>query len=246
MSEMDSLAQINALLNQPNTFSRNLAQIVQLAHNFTLLYESKESSLAEIDTADDLRPILATVGDPAAVIPVDVDTLIATILKVLLRKPVNRLALGKYGMTAIIRSLNRIQTEKNIPAAAEMCNVVLNTCYDGANVQLLIELDGMTPLLRFLKSREVPVLCSSLGALQGLCYVPRGRQCLRQNLKVCSHLYICLVEDSRLILAIVCFHCIRYYSRSPPFWRTKTSPYAPVQWASYTTSASTRSLLRLL
>lgn len=185
---MDSLAQINALLNQPNTFSRNLAQISQLAHTFTVLYEAKESSLAEIDTADDLRPILATVGDPAAVIPVDVDTLIATILKVLMRKPVNRLALGKYGMTAIIRSLNRIQTEKNIPAAAEMCNVVLNTCYDGANVQLLIELDGMTPLLRFLKSREVPVLCSSLGALQGLCYVPRGRQCLRQNLKVHNHM----------------------------------------------------------
>lgn len=183
---MDNLTDLNNLLNQPNTFERNLVQIIQVAQTFAQLYDNKDSVVGDAESIDDMRPILATIGDPSARIPVDIDVIIATILKVLLRKGVNRLALGKYGMTAIIKSVHRIQAAKNIPAAAEMCNVILNTCYDGVNVQLLIELDGVSPLLRFLNSKEIPVLCSSLGALQGLCYVPRGRNSLRQMPKVCT------------------------------------------------------------
>jgi hypothetical protein len=181
---MEHLWELNSLLNQPNTFERNLGQVVLHAQAFICAYECKDSIVGDGDKSDDIRPILATVGDPCARIPIEIELTIATILKVLLRKARNRVCLGKYGMDAIIKSLNRIQAAKNVPAAAEMCNVILNTCYEGGNVQLLIELDGVAPLLRFLKSKEVAVLCSSLGALQGLCYVPRGRQSIRQNSKV--------------------------------------------------------------
>jgi hypothetical protein len=184
---MGSLLQLNGLLNQPNTFERNLLHIVTVAQAFLVEFENKDSIVGDPNSPDEIRPILATIGDPSIRIPVEVDIMIASILKVLLRKAPNRLALGKYGMTAIIKSINRIQAAKNVSAAAEMCNVILNTCYDGINVQMLIELDGVTPLLRFLKSKEVTVLCSALGALQGLCYVPRGRQTVRQNPAVGSN-----------------------------------------------------------
>lgn len=181
---MDLLATLNCLLNQPNTFERNVERILSVAQDFVSLYENKDSIVGDVYSTDDIRPLLAAVGDPSARIPCEAEVVLATILKVLLRKATNRLALGKYGMNAIIKSLNRIQSARNIPAAAEMCNVILNTCYDGVNVQLLIELDGVNPLLRLLRSRETAVLCSTLGALQGLCYVPLGRQNLRQNAKV--------------------------------------------------------------
>ena len=181
---MESLIQLNSLLNQPNTFVRNISQIILLANQFITNFENKDTIAGDGNIADELRPILATISDPAASIPVEVDIIIASILKILLRKPCNRLSLGKYGMSSIIRSMLRLQTGKNITASAEMCNVVLNTCYDGANVQLLVELNGIVPILKYLKSKETAVLCSSLGALQGLCYVPLGRQTIRQNSKV--------------------------------------------------------------
>lgn len=181
---MNALAQLNSLLNQPDTFIRNAVQLTNVAQVFIAAHEDKGCITGELGSTDEFRPVLAAIGDPSAVIPADLDILMSTILKVLLRKATNRLSLGKYGMTAIIRSLNRIQNLKNIPAAAEMCNVILNTCYEGVNVHLLIELDGVAPLLQFLKCKETAILCSSLGALQGMCYVPRGRQYLRQNPKV--------------------------------------------------------------
>ena len=179
---MDGLKTINFLLNQPNTFNRNLEQIICLSQQFIANYENRDAIAGEMTKTDELRPMLATIGEPSAIIPVEADVIIATILKVLLRKSVNRLALGKIGMSAIIRSINRIQAEKENPAAAEMCNVSVNTCYDRVNAQFLIELDGVAPLIRFLKSsKDVLVIASALGALQGLCYVPSGRQYIRQD-----------------------------------------------------------------
>lgn len=188
---MESLLEINQLLNQPNTFERNSQQLVALSNRFLSHHESKEPS-DETNSADELRPLLATVGG-TSVIPSEMEITMATILKVLLRKGINRLGLGRNGMLSIIKSINRIQAQKNIPAAAEMCNVILNTCYDGANVRLLIELDGTPPLFRFLKSRDNTVLCGALGAIQGICYVPHGRQCLRQDAKViCDLQKVCV------------------------------------------------------
>ena len=181
---METLDQINALLNQPNTFQRNLEQLVLLSQKFVSLYEAPGSDNVDGSLSDELRPMLATMSDPSATIPVEMELILSSILKILLRKSSNRLALGKAGMTSILRSLNRILTERNIKATAELCNAVLNTCYDGVNVQFLIELDGVSLLMKLLNSRDTELITSALGALQGLCYEPRGRQSVRQDLKV--------------------------------------------------------------
>lgn len=181
---MYTLDQINALLNQPNTFQRNLEQLVLLSQKFVSLYEAPGCDNGDGSLSDELRPMLATMSDPSATIPVEMELILSSILKILLRKSSNRLALGKAGMTSILRSLNRILTERNIKATAELCNAVLNTCYDGVNVQFLIELDGVSLLMKLLNSRDTELITSALGALQGLCYEPRGRQSVRQDLKV--------------------------------------------------------------
>lgn len=184
---MDVLSLINGLLNQPNTFQRNLEQLVTLSQKFISYHEGRESIVGDVSLSDELRPVLATIGDQSAIIPIEMDLILATVLKILLRKSANRLSLGKAGMTAIIRSLNRINREKNSLALAEMCNVILNTCYDGINVQFLIELDGVALLFKMLKTRDNEIIRSALGALQGLCYESRGRQSVWQEAKVLNY-----------------------------------------------------------
>jgi len=182
---METLDQINALLNQPNTFQRNLEQLILLSQKFVSLYDGSASN-GDVSLSDELRPLLAAMSDPSATISAEMELTLSTILKILLRKSSNRLALGKAGMTSILRSLNRILTERNVKASAELCNAVLNTCYDAVNVQFLIELDGVSLLLKLLNSRDTELITSALGALQGLCYEPRGRQSVRQDIKVKS------------------------------------------------------------
>ena len=186
----DSLTSINLLLNQPNTFQRNFNSIIELSTNFIELYESKDSNYGDKSKADELRPLLATISDTSIIVPIEIDIIIARILKVLLRKSVNRIALGKHGISAMIKSIQRIQHGQNTIAAAEMCNVMLNACYDGINVQLLIEQDGVETITKLLKSNDSMLISSVLGVLQGLCYVPFGRQTIRQDAKVEIYIYI--------------------------------------------------------
>jgi len=174
---------------------------VELLLEFIQSYEGRDNVFGDENKSDELRPLLATVSSPSASIPVETDILLARMMKILLRKSANRLALGKNGIQSIIRSLSRIQAEKNIIALAEMCNVVLNTCYDSVNVLFLIELGGVTPLLSFLKTSDVPVLSSALGALQGLCYVPSGRQCIRTDIKALRRIATFLVAEESVIRA---------------------------------------------
>ena len=184
---VDCLTQVNALLNQPNTFSRNSEHIICLVSLFLDSYEHLDAAAyGDNSYSDELRPLLATIGDPTAIIPFDVDIVLAKMMKVLLRKGPNRASLGKNGMTSIIKSIQRIQAKSadNIIAAAEMCNAILNSCYDGANVKVLIEQDGVRPILRFLKYDDTAVIAGALGVLQGVCYVPVGRQYVRQDGKV--------------------------------------------------------------
>jgi hypothetical protein len=181
---MNNLHLINSLLNQPNTFSRNFEQIVFLAEEFLSYYECNSLIVGDKSLPDEIRPILAAISDGSNIIPSVAEVLLAAMLKILLRKTVNRLSLGKIGMTAIVRALNRIQADRNNIATAEMCNVVLNTCFDAVNVQLLIDLDGVVPMIRFLRGRDNTITSSALGAIQGICYVPSGRQYIRQDCNV--------------------------------------------------------------
>lgn len=180
---MEHLRSINNLLNQPNTFSRNLDSILILGNQIIKDHEDTNVLFGESNVTDELRPILAAISGTEAnnVVPFEADLVLIRILKVLLRKPANRLSLGRNELTTLVRALTRLQVERRNAAVAELCNVVLNSCYDGANVQSFIELDGLKPLIALLRSRDVIVQASTLGVLQGLSFVPSGRQKIRQE-----------------------------------------------------------------
>lgn len=109
-------------------------------------------------------------------------------LKILLRKEVNRRGLGRMGVQLLVGALERQAAAASAsPAAAELGNVVINTCYNGdSNVRTLIECNGLPPLLQLLRARDLDVVQSVLGALQGICFVPFGRQHVRADFEVCA------------------------------------------------------------
>jgi hypothetical protein len=79
------------------------------------------------------------------------------------------------------------QSHKRTLAASEIGNAVLNTCYNGENVNLFIESGGVGPLLDLLRTRDPAILASTLGAIQGICYVPVGRQQIKTDVEVDFH-----------------------------------------------------------
>lgn len=200
---MEHLSNMNRLLNQPNTFARNLESIITIGDQIVDGFEDKEKIFGDVAASDELRPLLAAISstDLTASVPMEVEIVLARVLKVLLRKTCNRRSLGKNGLSALIRALNRLLTQRKHLAAAEMCNVVLNTCYDGANVQLLLELDGLKPLSVLLRGRDAVLLASALGVLQGLCYVATGRQKLRQETKVLEKVAVLLESEEAAVRA---------------------------------------------
>jgi hypothetical protein len=105
-------------------------------------------------------------------------------VKILLRKESNRRGLGRLGMQLLAGALER-QALNRTAAAAELGNVVINACYDGeVNVRSFIECNGLPSLLQLLRTRDKDLLQSILGALQGICFVPFGRQHVRQDFEV--------------------------------------------------------------
>jgi hypothetical protein len=108
---------------------------------------------------------------------------LAKTLKILLRKEVNRKSLGRLGVQLLVTALQRqAQPASRTLAAPELGNVVINTCYNGdANVRTFVECNGLPPLLLLLRSSEVAIVQSVLGALQGVCFVPLGRQHIRDS-----------------------------------------------------------------
>lgn len=73
------------------------------------------------------------------------------------------------------------QTQKVTAATAEIGNVTVNCCYDGANVTQFLEEGGVAPLIILLRSRDTAVQASILGALQGVCYVSWGRHAIMSD-----------------------------------------------------------------
>ena len=91
------------------------------------------------------------------------------------------MGMGRMGMQLLVGALQR-QAQCQTSAAAELGNVVINTCYNGsANVRLFIDCGGLPPLLHLLRTKDINVVQSVLGALQGICFVPYGRQYVRED-----------------------------------------------------------------
>lgn len=195
---MDNLKKINKLLSQPNAIVRHADSLVQLLHEFTVFYDDPVSVIGKEDESDDYRLIvfnlLRSYNDKSNTIttnlPYDLELLGARMIKILLRKPVNRASLGRVGMIAILNSLKCQVNMRNL-AAAEICNAILNSCYDILNVNILLDEGAIPSLLGILNTTKDAKLQSSiLGVLQGVFYTSKGRNIVRSNTDVSTRINI--------------------------------------------------------
>ena len=176
---MEHFATFNRLISQPSGAKRHQDAIFASMTLFTEHYSDPTVAFPSIER-DNLSMLYAALSDD---LPVEFEALLCRCIKILLRKLPNRLNIGKHGMAALIRALSRQLLNPSV-ATVEIGNAILNACYDGANIDLFLEVDGLRPLLALLQVRDASVLSSILGALQGVCYVPTGRQAVRQHPQV--------------------------------------------------------------
>ena len=70
-------------------------------------------------------------------------------------------------MAAVVRHL----TGASHAVAAECANVILNLCFERANVSRLLKCNGVAPLVSLLKSSNADVQASACGVIQSICYL---------------------------------------------------------------------------
>jgi hypothetical protein len=179
----ESLIGLNRLLSQPNGAIRNYDDLIQLSNAYIDFFRTPQEIVSS--EPDDLRPILTCLQGE---LPGDLEIYLAKIMKILLRNPANRRALGKNGLTTLVKILKR-QCTCRTSAAGEIGNVILNACYNGENVASFIEVGGITPLCNLLRIRDLGIVSGVLGALQGICYVPAGRYEIRRDIEVRSFIF---------------------------------------------------------
>lgn len=195
---MENLVILNRLLCQPEAIMRHKSEILNVLEAFTDHFSDPSKKLGSNDS-DDMRSLYCILRTAS---PHDVELLCARMIKILLRKTGNRTVIGAFGMSSIVKALLR-QSERLTPPAAELGNVVLNACYisENDNIRLFLEEGGLPPLLTLLRSRDVKVQGSALGALQGICYVQYGRQALRQIIDAIPKICLFLNSDDDIVRA---------------------------------------------
>lgn len=194
---MEHLVILNRLLCQPEAILRHKSAILSALEAFTDYYSEPSKKLSS--DPDDMRSLFGVIRNVA---PHDIELLSARSIKILLRKSSNRTSVGKFGMNCIVKALMR-QSERLTPPAAELGNVVLNACYacENDNIGIFLDEGGLVPLLSLLRSRDVKVQGSALGALQGICYVQPGRQALRQIPDAIAKISSFLESDDDIVRA---------------------------------------------
>ena len=180
-----SLDGINFFLNKPFATTKFVTEIIENAVVLLEELEKYAGNLPATKGVDDLKPLLRCLREE---IPVELEILFARLLKIFLTKSVNRTSLGNPGLSAIVYVLRR-QLRSHNGATSDICNAVLNSCYDKTNAQLFVDEGGMQILIRFLGTKDFKIIISTLGALQVLCTIPSGRQLLRQDAEVGSLLH---------------------------------------------------------
>ncbi|KAK9824307.1 hypothetical protein WJX72_009322 [[Myrmecia] bisecta] len=98
------------------------------------------------------------------------------VLKIISRKQTNRQRIGEHGIYAVLKHLRRPANPK---VAAEGANVILNVCYEKANVDLVLRCNGVPPLIKFLSHADADVQANAAGAVQSICFQEKGRQGVR-------------------------------------------------------------------
>lgn len=197
---MSFLVQINRLISLPNGIMENKVNICRLVTEFVNEDESG-NAVGSANGVDEMRPLLAILRTGA---PGEFEVLFARILKILLRRQVNREALGKQGITCVIHSLTRQVTEIGT-AATEIGNMLLNAFYHQANVSLFVAEGGLPPLISLLRvSIDHNVLASVLGAMQGVCFTRQGKVAFRSEKEVCNcTLFSCRSSNDNCVKAVL-------------------------------------------
>ena len=95
--------------------------------------------------------------------------ILAQVLRILSRKQANRQRAAEGDVAAIVRHL----TGASQAVAAECANVILNLCFERANVSRLLKCNGVAPLVSLLKSPDADVQASTCGVIQSICYMVR-------------------------------------------------------------------------
>ena len=185
---MDSLQSINKILRKPFGTTQHVNDLKKHFAEFLGKFEDTNmaTSIAFQRTTelDDLKPILACLEET---MPPELDIQTTKILKVLLRKSVNRVSLGHLGMCTIVLVLQRHSRNRFI-LPVDICHVVLNSCYDSVNAQTFIDEGGLEPLLLLLNYTDVNVLSALLSAIQTISYIPGGRRVLMLSREVYTHI----------------------------------------------------------
>lgn len=127
---------------------------------------------------DDLRGILDILGKRSTGQDSDLLLLLLRVFKILLRKPINRVNIGKKGVNIVAEVLRQLPPAQ---CACECANVVLNMCYEAVNARYFIGAGGLTALLPMVRSADWGMQASGLGALQSLCYERYGRDRAREE-----------------------------------------------------------------
>lgn len=181
---METIRILVSYLTQPSEIiKQNQTRIIDSCKHLCSEYENNsDATIGDNQSGDPLKPLLTAICE--SVLPAEVRFLLVKVLKILLRKELNRTSLGKNGIVSIVKCMALANSERHHLLCAEVCNLVLNAIYDGRNVQFFVEAEGIPILFAFLDSREERVQSSALGAIQGVCYVPNGRKQIRSSKKV--------------------------------------------------------------
>ncbi|CAM9423524.1 unnamed protein product [Discosporangium mesarthrocarpum] len=174
---MATIDAINRLLRQPRGVENNPTGIAKAIQQFLGVNRDPENSPNRLNEAeDDMAAIFVTLSLEClrhnALL-----MMILKVLKVLLRKQVNRRAMGRPGVLAVT---NLLKSPCLAIAVCECANVVLNMCYDKANVEHFLQVDGIDALVPLINSQDESIQASGLGALQSVCFEKPGREAARE------------------------------------------------------------------
>jgi hypothetical protein len=195
---MDRFLYINSLLSTPNGLANSKVEILKASIEFVTAFEHPSTPVGEKGVLDEMRPILSSLRDSTC--PAELELRFASIMKILLRKAVNRDNIGKFGMSSIVQCIGRQQLIGSL-AAAELGNVVLNACFDSQNVMLYLGENGLPPLLNLLRCPDSAVQASVLGALQGICFTPAGKYSLRSKDEAIAKIMMFMISDNMTVRA---------------------------------------------
>ncbi len=163
---------LNRLLSKPFCSTNHLTELMSIAES---LVANVEAFLV-ISDADEMKPILRCIEEN---IPLQLEIVLSRVLKILMTKAANQVSLEASGMRSLIVVLERHAAIKS-NNAVDICNVILNSCYNTSNAQNFVDEGGLTPLVSLLLHVKSSLgQASVLGALQGICYIPGGRYHVR-------------------------------------------------------------------